>query len=236
MEDNKAPLYYVWGVDNVAYGPVELPPLVNWIRDDRVYADTWIFDQRNNKWCLAQDINELQAVIKKTGTKGAETPATPAVGAQGIKPASLRRIKILAGFNEDQLTSFARYLQVQRAAQFSHVFRQGSVGDTMFMIVEGELRVSVRVNQRESILATLGVGESFGEMALLDEGKRSADVIANVDCMLLSISKSGLEKLFAEAPALAAPFLHELAQEIAGRLRTTNRRLEDSVRLSQAAK
>ena len=79
------------------------------------------------------------------------------------------------------------------------------------------------------------MGESFGELALLDQGKRSADVIANVESLLLCISSSGLDKVFQEAPALAAPFLRALARATAARLRSANKRLEDSIRMARAS-
>lgn len=231
METNEAPLYYVWGIDRVAYGPVELPTLVNWIRDERVEKETWIFDQRAACWAQAQQITELKGVLGRARGEGASTAG--GAGPQ-IKPGSLRRIKILAEFADDQLTSFARYLEVRPVAQYSSVVKAGEEGDSMFMVLDGELRVRVNVQGKESILATLEPGESFGELALLDEGKRSADVVANVPSTLLVITKDGLKKLFAEAPALAAPFLHALARAIAARLRTANRRMEDSIRLSSS--
>src|SRR5882724_3802490 len=43
MVSNEAPLYWTWGADNIAYGPVELPALINWIRDERVLAGSWVF-------------------------------------------------------------------------------------------------------------------------------------------------------------------------------------------------
>jgi hypothetical protein len=44
MENNEAArTYRVWGIDYVAYGPVELPTLVNWIKQERVIGDNWIF-------------------------------------------------------------------------------------------------------------------------------------------------------------------------------------------------
>lgn len=231
METDEAPLYYVWGIDHVAYGPVELPPLVHWVRDERVYPDTWIYDRRAAKWLHASEITELKGMFRS----GAARSPQAAAEARGIKPASLRRIKVLACFSDDQLASFARYLDVRQIAQYTQVVHAGDDGDTMFMVLEGELRVRVMVNGKESILATLEPGESFGELALLDQGKRSADVIANVDSVLLAISASGLDKLFQEAPTLAAPFLRAIGRVTAARLRTTNRRVEDSVRLSQAA-
>jgi len=213
MERNEAPLYFVWGIDQVAYGPVELPTLVTWIRDERIERDTWIHDQRAGKWVQAKDLSELRLVL------GRRNPATTAPGdATGaIKPGSLRRIKILAELTDEHLVSFARYMECQRVPQFATVVTAGEAGDSMFMLLEGELRVRVLVQGKESILATLEPGESFGELALLDEGKRS-----------------GLRKLFEEAPALAAPFLYALGRTTAGRLRATNRRVEDSIRLSRS--
>ncbi len=231
METNEAPLYHVWGIDRVAYGPVELPTLVNWIRDERVEKDTWIFDQSAGGWQKAEDITALRGLFRRRADK----TATESGAQDKIKPGSLRRIKVLAELADDQLMSFARYLEVRPAAQYASIVKAGEEGDSMFMVLDGELRVRVTVNGKESILATLETGESFGELALLDEGRRSADVVANVPSTLLVISKSGLKKLFAEAPALAAPFLHALARATAARLRTTNKRVEDSIRLSGSA-
>jgi hypothetical protein len=231
MESNEAPLYYVWGIDRVVYGPVELPTLVNWIRDERVEKETWVFDQRAGSWLEAEGVTEVKGLFRSRGDKSGTDPGTEGK----IKPGSLRRIKVLAELADDQLMSFARYLEVRPAAQYANIVTAGEEGDSMFMVLEGELRVRVQVNGKESILATLETGESFGELALLDEGRRSADVVANVPSTLLVISKSGLKKLFAEAPALAAPFLHALARATAARLRTTNKRVEDSIRLSGSA-
>ena len=42
--------FVVWGIDQTAYGPVELPTLVSWVKDERVTADTWIFAARTASW------------------------------------------------------------------------------------------------------------------------------------------------------------------------------------------
>ena len=122
MEKNEAPQYYVWGIDRVAYGPVELPTLVSWIRDERVEKSTWIFDQRGDRWTPAQEITELKGVFGKY-QKQAATPASEAESK--IKPGSLRRIKILAEFADDQLMSFARYMEVRSVAQYAVIVNEG---------------------------------------------------------------------------------------------------------------
>jgi CRP-like cAMP-binding protein len=81
----------------------------------------------------------------------------------------------------------------------------------------------------------MGIGECFGELAVLDEGPRSADVLANVESVILKISSIALKRLFKEAPALAAPFLLALSKTISSRVRNITKRYEDSILFSRAA-
>ena len=48
QSDDKIPGFKIWGVDGVIYGPVELPTLVNWIKDERVAANTWIYQDADD--------------------------------------------------------------------------------------------------------------------------------------------------------------------------------------------
>src|SRR5689334_1158530 len=50
MQENDAVFYRTWGHDNVAYGPIELPAMVTWIRQGRVTPKTWIYREDNNQW------------------------------------------------------------------------------------------------------------------------------------------------------------------------------------------
>ena len=60
MHTDETPLYRVWGLDSVAYGPVELPVLTNWVLDERVTADTWVFTEENHTWLRAAQLPELK--------------------------------------------------------------------------------------------------------------------------------------------------------------------------------
>jgi CRP-like cAMP-binding protein len=142
-----------------------------------------------------------------------------------ITPGSLRRIKILADLNDAQLSHLSDFMELQRIPQWTVVVRQGEAGDSMFLILEGELRARVMVSDRETILATFGPGDFFGDMALFDHGPRSADVIANVDSSVLKISALSFARLAKEAPALATPFLQATSRTLASRIRADNKRL-----------
>ena len=221
--------YIVWGLDQTAYGPVELPGLVGWVKDDRVTADTWIYAARDGSWQKASQVPELQMFFRsKAGAGGAG--AVSLDGVNGVDPRALRRVKILAGMNDEQLQRFADFMEVEKVPQWSVIVKQGESGDTMYLILQGELRVRINDLGKETILATLGAGEFFGDISLFDHGPRSADVIANMDSILLKISSSAIEELSKEAPELATPFLRNIGQTLSARIRADNKRLRDTVR------
>jgi CRP-like cAMP-binding protein len=99
----------------------------------------------------------------------------------------------------------------------------------MYVLVEGELRLRAHIEGRETTLAVIRPGEFLGEISLFDQGPRSADMIAVVDCTLLKISAAEFEKFVYETPDLAAPFLFSLAKTLTSRVRADNRRYRDSV-------
>jgi hypothetical protein len=226
------PGYKIWGVDGVIYGPVELPMLVNWIKDERVAANTWIYREDNDAWQKAGQIQELQMFFR---AKPAGDSVNTSFANANLKPGALRRVKILADMKDAQLERFAEFMEVQTVRQWTKIVKQGESGDAMFLVLEGELRVRLLINDKETILAQLGAGEFFGEMALFDRGPRSADVVANKDSVLLKISAASFGKLFDLAPELAAPFLLSVSKTLAARIRADNKRFKDSVSFARAS-
>lgn len=221
--DDATNVFFIWGIDDAPYGPVELPVLVSWIKDERVVANTWIFARRAGAWQRADAIPELQMFFRSQ----AAVPDTTADGSAraAISPGTLRRIRILADLKDAQLAHLADFMEMQRIPQWKEVVHQGDADDAMYLILEGELRVRVKIGEKEIILATLGIGEFFGDMALFDHGPRSADVVANVDSAVLRITAAAFDRLTREAPALATPFLQATARTLAARIRADNKRL-----------
>lgn len=212
--------FFIWGIDDAPYGPVPLPTLVTWIKDERVLPDTWVFVRKAGTWMRAGEIPEIKMFFSRTTrTTTGDAPRAP------ITPGSLRRIKILAELNDAQLAHLGDFLEVQRVPQWTVIVRQGEPGDAMYFILEGELRARLMVAEKETILSTFGPGEIFGDMALFDHGPRSADVVANVDSTVLKLSAVAFNRLTREAPALATPFLQATAKTLAARIRADNKRL-----------
>jgi CRP/FNR family cyclic AMP-dependent transcriptional regulator len=94
------------------------------------------------------------------------------------------------------------------------VFAAGEPGGEFFIIESGT--VSVRLGERT--IETLGRGEIFGEMALVDAKPRSATIVAETDCVLVPISEKQFVLMVREAPYFALSVMRVLAQ----RLRAAN--------------
>src|SRR5205807_5315947 len=131
----------------------------------------------------AEELPELQMFFSPRAPARAREAAnvgSAAGAAQLLEPRALRRIKPLATLSDSELASFIKYVEVQEFPIFAHVVRAGDHGDAMYLIISGELRArNLSSDGKETTLATLGVGDFFGEISLLDEGPRSADIIAN---------------------------------------------------------
>jgi hypothetical protein len=224
--------FIVWGVDQTPYGPVELPTLVSWVKDERVTADTWLFVAKSALWQKASDVPELQMFFRPKGAAAAAAPSVQTV--TGIDPRALRRVKILANMTDEQLAKFADFMEVERVPQWAIIVKQGDIGNTMYLILEGELRVRINMMGKETILTTLGIGEFFGDISLFDHGPRSADVVANSDALLLKISSDAFNNLAKAAPEIATPFLLAIGRTLTARIRADNKRYGDSVKFSRA--
>ena len=96
--------------------------------------------------------------------------------------------------------------------------------DAIYFVLSG--LVSVRLplvgEGRDHRLATLGPGVAVGEMAFLDEGRRSADVVAERDSTLARLSIDDLREIGRTAPQVTAAFSANLARNLSGRLRRAN--------------
>jgi CRP-like cAMP-binding protein len=236
VETSQTVVYSIWAADNVVYGPVELPTLISWVRDERVLPDTWVFDGQNDRWRKAASLPELQLFFRKKGDPGAaHTPMEFSIGKSDITPGMLRRVKALAELDDEQLSRFVRFMEPQTVRQWTQIVKQGEPDDGMYLVLDGELRVRLMIGGKETILATLGPGECFGEIALFDQGPRSADVVANKDSILLKISSEAFDKLRREAPELSAPILFAISKTLSARIRADNKRIKDSVSFARAA-
>src|SRR5204863_134188 len=121
----------------------------------------------------------------------------------------------------------------QEVAAGQHVFKEGGPGNRLFIISEGDVRISRTIpGTGEEALAVLKPGASFGEMAIFDRSERSTDAIANTSCTLLTISRSDFELLLDFNRDIAYKVLWSVVRLLSARLRVTNDNLRSFLAMS----
>jgi CRP-like cAMP-binding protein len=140
----------------------------------------------------------------------------------------LRATALFSGFSEEQLQEVPKVALPREFAEGETILHEGeSEARSLWLILEGE--VEVRVGGEA--LRRLGPGSHFGEMALLTEGPRSADVVAVSDTMALQLSRDHLRGLIHANPDAGLAMLAELSR----RLRRATQALEGILRASPEA-
>jgi len=94
------------------------------------------------------------------------------------------------------------------------IVEQGSVGDCMYVIQEGEVEVLVEKQGRQVTLATLGEKELFGEMAIFEKELRSATVRAMGDVRVITVDKKSFLRRIHEDPSLALRIVETMSRRI----------------------
>jgi anti-anti-sigma regulatory factor len=135
----------------------------------------------------------------------------------------LQQISILAGFAPEEIAAItAHFLRTVYQAG-SAIFREGDPGADMFVVVKGTASAHIRQEDGGDIrLGTFAPGTVFGELAILDRGRRSATVLADRDLVCQVLSERGFAALSEQAPAVAIKLLANLGRELSGRLRHAN--------------
>ena len=101
------------------------------------------------------------------------------------------------------------------------VFKAGESGETMYVVIEGE----VEIVDGSLILEVSGPGSIVGELALIDDEPRSASVIAKTDCRLVPVDRKRFQYMVQETPFFGLAVMKMLAD----RLRSKNVRTRSSV-------
>jgi CRP-like cAMP-binding protein len=104
----------------------------------------------------------------------------------------------------------------------------------MYIIMEGEVRVSLLRGEERITLATLGQGNFFGEMGLFKRDPRSADVEAISNLKLIKITREDIERLKKTNPVLASEFLYGICEELCQRLYFSDESIESYYYINRA--
>lgn len=121
---------------------------------------------------------------------------------------ALPRLPLFGSLKPAVLAKLLRAARVDEVSAGTDVVRQGDPGTETFVVARGLLKVVRKEGADETVLAELGPGAVFGEMALVSATPRSASVVAVEPAQLLVLVRDELERLAPEAPALGEQLAH----------------------------
>ncbi len=137
---------------------------------------------------------------------------------------ALQKCFLFQALNDQARAEIAARAHRRRFAAGAAIFRAGDPGQSMMAIATGTVRISLpTVPGREVVLADLGPGEVFGEVALLDGKDRSANASALSTCELLELERRDVLPFLAERPEVCVRLLALLCD----RLRRADQRMSD---------
>jgi CRP-like cAMP-binding protein len=136
---------------------------------------------------------------------------------------ALAKIDIFRDLHPEGIERLAKVCAEETYRTGEVIFKEGEVGDKLYLILDGKVRISREVSgMGEEALAVLGPGSAFGEMSLIDDFPRSADARVHERCRLLVLTKSALEDLLFLDKDLAYEILWNFVRILSARLRETN--------------
>ena len=135
----------------------------------------------------------------------------------------LRNVPIFTDLTDSDLTKIASKMVPRVYEKGQMILLEESMGETFFIITQGAVKVTrLSADGREVILAILGESDFFGEMSLLDGEGRSANIVANEDAKVLTLSRNDFLDCLESYPKIAIALLEELAT----RLRKSDQQIE----------
>ena len=126
---------------------------------------------------------------------------------------SLRRVPLFAGLDRKELEMLGKLIKEQRYPAGATIVKSGGGGHGLYIIREGDVSV-IRDGQR---VASMGPGQFFGEISVLDGGPRTADVRADTNTVCLTLISWEVKPLLMENAGITYKMLLEMVK----RLRST---------------
>ena len=145
----------------------------------------------------------------------------------------LRSVAIFKDLEDGELARVSEVCREQTFVSGEYIFREGEAGNRLYLITEGEVRISRTIpGSGEEALAVLKTGSLFGEMAVFDRSERSTDAISNGGTKCITISRSDFELLLDFNRDLAYKVLWAVVRMLSHRLRSTNDSLKSFLAMS----
>jgi CRP-like cAMP-binding protein len=138
-----------------------------------------------------------------------------------MQDSSLKEIFLFKNLNAKEMKLVRSLLKQQSCSANEKIVEEGKVGESLYIIYSGKVRVS-RAFDRESFeVAELGPFDFFGEMSLIDDFPTSATIETLQETILLKITRRDFQKLITSNPELSSKLWESLARSLTMRIRKT---------------
>ena len=138
-------------------------------------------------------------------------------------PKMLSEVELFSELDEEELAMVSALAYTRSAAKDATIFNAGDEGDAVYVVASGKVKIVVASSDgREFILAVLGAGQVFGEMALIEQAPRSAAVVTVTAVEMLVIARQDFQHLLNTEPRISRKLLTILSR----RLRRANSKME----------
>jgi CRP/FNR family cyclic AMP-dependent transcriptional regulator len=136
-------------------------------------------------------------------------------GMSSVSTALLRNVPLLSVLREDELALLSRVVARRSYARGSLILGTGDPTDSLYVLVSGHIKVFMSdLDGKEVILAILGPNEFVGEMGLIDDSPRSANVVALEPCEVVCISKADFKRCLADNFDMAMTVMRGLVKRL----------------------
>ncbi len=142
---------------------------------------------------------------------------------------TLKQVPIFSDLTDNEFKEIEKMVHERNYKPEEYIFKRQAPGEGMYVIMSGQVEIAIGTRTgKKQILAELGAGDFFGELALLDAEARSASAIAKDHSTLLGFFRPDLFSLLERKPELGNKILMNLARVISARLRHTNELLAEA--------
>ena len=136
-------------------------------------------------------------------------------GTSNVSTALLRNVPLLSVLSEDELALLSRVVSRKSYARGNLILGAGDPTDSLYVLISGRIKVFMSdMDGKEVILAILGPNEFVGEMGLIDNSPRSANVVALEPCEVVCISKPDFKRCLSENFDMAMTVMRGLVKRL----------------------
>lgn len=141
----------------------------------------------------------------------------------------LKRIPLFSSVHGEGLKRLSDVIREKKVSQGETIFSENDLGEDMYLVHSGRVGLYHEVSGTERLIASVGEGGYFGEMALIDEEPRSATARAELDATLLVLNKGDFRMAVQDYPDIAFDVFREFSRRLRRadeRIRRLSRKLQ----------